>query len=56
MREVSCVGYTPRAWEPRSLQPMLGIVTCILEQLIFLQIEALLLTDKFNPQTVRSKG
>ena len=24
MREVSCVGYTPRAWDPRSLQSMLN--------------------------------
>ena len=23
MREVYCVGYTPRAWDPRSLQPVL---------------------------------
>ena len=24
MLEVSCVGYTPRAWDPRSLQSMLN--------------------------------
>ena len=23
MREVSCVGYIPRTWDPRSLQPIL---------------------------------
>ena len=25
MREVSCVGYTPRAWDPRSLQSILDV-------------------------------
>ena len=27
MREVSCVGYTPRAWDPCSLQSILDVPT-----------------------------
>ena len=39
--------YTPRAWEPRSLQPMLEVGPCITGPILALTATALLPTDRW---------